>query len=404
MAPKIFDLGLLVIDECSNTFFDRARKNDRQPQVIDQFSEAIGNVSRDETAAFERLYNWTNNASKIYRRPGNIEISELHVPLLDINPEAALHREIEDIKEELEIMIYVVRSHLFVLESFITHVKHMLDVDNSDDILGAISEAISGADSIRNETASADTARGQMHPPSQTTTSPTPNARQAPQPTVYKNPEARKQIFRFFELNAKEVQTKIKWRIKELEQLRDSAMSTCEGVKGLLALKQQQAGVVQAWMSLKQSEETVKQGRSIMLFTVVTIVFLPLTFTAAIFGMNAMELGADGSLKLAEEFAVMCKSQPAWIRGQHANKATVPISIVIITITLAIAFSTWIRTFLWSIWHVGWFGIVTKTPIYNSWLDIGLTSDSVYKHAVSVTSKLKDQQGEVFFRAEQAGA
>ncbi|KAF3349987.1 Cytochrome c oxidase subunit 6B [Verticillium dahliae VDG1] len=300
---SVFDLGLLVIDECSNTFFDRARKSDRQPQVIDQFSEAIGNVSRKETIAYDKLYKWTDNANLIYRRPGNSEMSELHVPLLDINPEAALHREIEDIKEELDIMIYVVRSHLFVLESFITHVKHMLDVYISDDIWGVLSEAISGA--------SADTARGQMPSPSQNTTSPTPNARQAPQPTVYNDPEARKQIFRFFELNAKEVQTKIKWRIKELEQLRDSALSTCEGVKGLLALKQQQAGVVQAWMSLKQSEETVKQGRSIMLFTVVTIVFLPLTFTAAIFGMNALELGSNGSLKIGQEFATICKARPA---------------------------------------------------------------------------------------------
>ncbi|KAG7144074.1 hypothetical protein HYQ46_007190 [Verticillium longisporum] len=328
---SVFDLGLLVIDECSNTFFDRARKSDRQPQVIDQFSEAIGN-SRKETIAYDKLYKWTDNANLIYRRPGNSEMSELHVPLLDINPEAALHREIEDIKEELDIMIYVVRSHLFVLESFITHVKHMLDVDISDDIWGVLSEAISGA--------SADTARGQMPSPSQNTTSPTPNARQAPQPTVYNDPEARKQIFRFFELNAKEVQTKIKWRIKELEQLRDSALSTCEGVKGLLALKQQQAGVVQAWMSLKQSEETVKQGRSIMLFTVVTIVFLPLTFTAAIFGMNALELGSNESLKIGQEFATIF-----------------PVSIFIIVITLAIAFSTWIRTFLWSIWHV-----VANTP------------------------------------------
>ncbi|RXG45950.1 hypothetical protein VDGE_02058 [Verticillium dahliae] len=236
---SVFDLGLLVIDECSNTFFDRARKSDRQPQVIDQFSEAIGNVSRKETIAYDKLYKWTDNANLISRRPGNSEMSELHVPLLDINPEAALHREIEDIKEELDIMIYV-----------------------------------------------------------------------------------------------------IKWRIKELEQLRDSALSTCEGVKGLLALKQQQAGVVQAWMSLKQSEETVKQGRSIMLFTVVTIVFLPLTFTAAIFGMNALELGSNGSLKIGQEFATIF-----------------PVSIFIIVITLAIAFSTWIRTFLWSIWHV-----VANTP------------------------------------------
>jgi hypothetical protein len=39
----------------------------------------------------------------------------------------------------------------------------------------------------------------------------------------------------------------------------------------LLGLKQQQASVVQAWQSVKQSEEAASQGRSIMMFTVVTI-------------------------------------------------------------------------------------------------------------------------------------
>ena len=45
-------------------------------------------------------------------------------------------------------------------------------------------------------------------------------------------------------------------------------------VKDLLSLKQQQASVVQAWQAAKQSEETVKQGRSIMVFTIVTIIFV----------------------------------------------------------------------------------------------------------------------------------
>jgi hypothetical protein len=41
---SIFDLALIIIDECSNTFFDRTKTPDRQPQVLDIFSEAIGNV------------------------------------------------------------------------------------------------------------------------------------------------------------------------------------------------------------------------------------------------------------------------------------------------------------------------------------------------------------------------
>lgn len=42
----------------------------------------------------------------------------------------------------------------------------------------------------------------------------------------------------------------------------------------LLGLKQQQAAVVQAWQSVQQAEEAVKQGRAIMVFTVITIIFV----------------------------------------------------------------------------------------------------------------------------------
>ena len=45
-------------------------------------------------------------------------------------------------------------------------------------------------------------------------------------------------------------------------------------VNDLLSLKQQQASVVQAWESVNQAEEAVRQGRSIMIFTLITIVFV----------------------------------------------------------------------------------------------------------------------------------
>jgi hypothetical protein len=42
----------------------------------------------------------------------------------------------------------------------------------------------------------------------------------------------------------------------------------------LLGLKQQQASVVQARKAVQQTEETLRQGRAIMLFTVITIIFV----------------------------------------------------------------------------------------------------------------------------------
>lgn len=45
-------------------------------------------------------------------------------------------------------------------------------------------------------------------------------------------------------------------------------------VNDLLSLKQQQASVVQAYEAMKQGEETVRQGKAIMVFTVMTIIFV----------------------------------------------------------------------------------------------------------------------------------
>lgn len=41
---SVFDLALIIIDECSNTFFNRTKTSDLQPQLIDEFSNAIGNI------------------------------------------------------------------------------------------------------------------------------------------------------------------------------------------------------------------------------------------------------------------------------------------------------------------------------------------------------------------------
>jgi hypothetical protein len=45
-------------------------------------------------------------------------------------------------------------------------------------------------------------------------------------------------------------------------------------LKDLLALKQQQASIVEAREAVKQAQETLRQGRAIMLFTIVTIIFV----------------------------------------------------------------------------------------------------------------------------------
>ena len=89
-----------------------------------------------------------------------------------------------------------------------------------------------------------------------------------------------------------------------------------------------------------------------MTFTIITIIFLPLSFMSSIFGMNARELsGPDGGvMSLKYQFKVMCKSQPLFKSSKPSNAfltntthMIVPISIGLILLSLILAFSSWIQ-------------------------------------------------------------
>ncbi|KAI0840804.1 hypothetical protein F5Y06DRAFT_261804 [Hypoxylon sp. FL0890] len=101
------------------------------------------------------------------------------------------------------------------------------------------------------------------------------------------------------------------YRIRKMETIADR---TSKMLITLLDLKQKQASISEAFSARKQAEnsvhyaqmqaeqaqETAKQGRTLMLFTVVTILFLPLSFMAAFFAINIDAFPKDdaGSLEL----------------------------------------------------------------------------------------------------------
>ncbi|KAK0113866.1 hypothetical protein ONS95_014109 [Cadophora gregata] len=74
------------------------------------------------------------------------------------------------------------------------------------------------------------------------------------------------------------------WR--DVERMEGQARQAYEMLKDLLDLKQQQANVLEARQSRKQAVIAARQGKVVLVFTVVTIVFLPLTFMTTIFTLN----------------------------------------------------------------------------------------------------------------------
>ncbi|KAI8959193.1 hypothetical protein F5Y11DRAFT_14258 [Daldinia sp. FL1419] len=356
-----FDLGLIIIEECVNTLFNQSKTSGRQPRVIDAFSETIGNIMHKQSVAFARLWRWTEDAREIYKSNGTGDTFGLHVALLDIYPEGRLEQEIRDVVEELDIMTHITRVHKKMLLAFISNAENILDP------FGTFGKSQKREMIGRHLWEKSEETRKTLE--------------------EYRDPreygkgddgilvekfEKRRDDYNWFKLNADELLEIVMGRIDELEELRSIAVHTTESVKYLLELKQQQASVVQAWQAIKQSDETIRQGRSIMMFTVVTITFLPLSYMSSVFGMNNKEI-TDSTWSIQTEFLYMFT-----------------ISAAVIILSLLLAFGSWIRASLFYLWKRFVIGLVVRSGLYNLWRDVSWSSKEFHHEANALADRLKE--------------
>jgi len=190
-----------------------------------------------------------------------VTTSQFHVPLLDMNPEGKLQREIKDIIDELDMMMAVHKKQRDIIKRFCKHVEHILDPD------GKLKDGLASGSGNGNNGGGSFSPRDTFPPPQR-------------QPSFDLEQEStdqrslRESQFYWFRTQAQELLCDIGDRIDELEGLRKGAESTAQSVNDLLSLKQQQASIVQAWESVRRADESVSQGRAIMIFTIVTIIFV----------------------------------------------------------------------------------------------------------------------------------
>ncbi|KAK3988464.1 hypothetical protein QBC44DRAFT_382394 [Cladorrhinum sp. PSN332] len=81
----------------------------------------------------------------------------------------------------------------------------------------------------------------------------------------------------------------VKKRLKDLERIDQQALEAQEALKHILDLKQKQANAEEAHFLNVQNIESAKQGQAIMTFTVVTIIFAPLSFLTSFFTVQITE-------------------------------------------------------------------------------------------------------------------
>ncbi|KAI4229409.1 MAG: hypothetical protein L6R36_000863 [Xanthoria steineri] len=242
-VKSVYDLATLITGRCSGVF-DRHRLGDEQFQFLDMFESSIGQVTNKETELFMNF----NDASKAAARwltsqrqrgglqllskpSGESESTMDHTfvdTLLDIGEETALLAETKDIRDELNMISMVLKHQVSVL----------------DDMMHAILEE----------------ARG-------------PNSRL--------QSEIKKRY--------REQHKVVELHLKDVERMDKQAEGIYTSLTHLLDLKQKHANAFEARFARDQAAFTGRQGQTIMVFTIVTIFFLPMSFIAAVFTIPVSE-------------------------------------------------------------------------------------------------------------------
>jgi Mg2+ and Co2+ transporter CorA len=241
---SVYDLAMLITGRCSG-MFDRHMLDHEEYQFLDMFERSLGRVTDRETALFERFNRASSQAAewlKTHRRtrggkrpamasqaggskaPDHETDPRFQDDLLDIGTETQLLSEIKDIRDEINMIRTVLDNQKGVLPKFATHILEEFS-RRSDEGL---------------------------------------------------------------ELDKRKMDQEnlLDTHINDLNRMDKQAGLLYNSLTNLLDLKQKHANAFEARFARDQASLTARQGQTIMVFTIVTIVFLPMSFIAAFFAIN----------------------------------------------------------------------------------------------------------------------
>ncbi|KAI1417324.1 hypothetical protein F5Y13DRAFT_202860 [Hypoxylon sp. FL1857] len=264
-------------DRCSGTF-DRHRLDNQDFQFLDMFESSIGLVTDRESQLFSRFNKASAQSAQwlqYHRRRRSISgparlpsfgspdqhegggssnhFDQFPDALLDIGVETSLLAEIKDIRDELSIISGLLEAQLVTLDDFEALI--------TEELRSGVEAT--GGNSNNN-----------------------PQQRRATDAAVSEIRKRSREQLRGLEVRQKDI-----WRMDH------QAGSLYQNLTDLLDLKQKHSNALEARFAGDQAVIAAKQGQTIMVFTIVTIIFLPMSFIAAFFAINLQEW-QDGPLTI----------------------------------------------------------------------------------------------------------
>ncbi|THC95621.1 hypothetical protein EYZ11_004883 [Aspergillus tanneri] len=264
---SIYDLAITITNRCSGVF-DRHRMGDEEYQFLDMFESSIGIATDRETVLFSRFNrasaqasSWLKSHRKLSRyaaasSQGEATAMETDTTILDMTEEKDGEQplfvdNLLDIGQETDLLSEAkdIRDELNMIRTVLQHQQHVLS-----DLQEVTWDIHHGQHRLQHE--------------------------------------ARKRF--------KEQQRTIDMHLKDIDRMDKQAERIYSSITDLLDLKQKHANAFEARFARDQAAGTTRQGKTIMVFTVVTIVFLPLSFISSFFTINLNQFprAADGDPQL----------------------------------------------------------------------------------------------------------
>lgn len=224
--------------------FSRHRSDDQNYQFLDMFESSVGRATEELTQLFYQFEKASTQSNEWLRpkrrhklRKHRNDHQENFDPLLDIRAETSLLTEVRDIRDELNILTMVLNAQLFTLGDF----RSSLIDELSTDRYGTSRKVSTFVTDIRKRTL--------------------------------------------------DQERRLKVHKRDIDAMDEQAERLYKSLTDLLDLKQKHSNALEARFASEQALAAAKEGQTVMVFTIVTIIFMPMSFIAAYFGINIDSFG-----------------------------------------------------------------------------------------------------------------
>jgi ankyrin repeat protein/Mg2+ and Co2+ transporter CorA len=294
---SVYDLATVITERCSGVF-DRHRVGDEDYQFLDMFESSIGDATEMETMLFKEFNTASAQASAWLQHHRRASRFSRHLEAENRHREHQNRRHTPHHTHTHALVDPPVKEEHFGYDDGSSLTNAPLFVDKLLDI-GAETDLLAETKDIRDELnmiVKVLEDQRSVIPDLETSIS-----------DIYKEEHKPQQdLKRHFRDQLKTIDT----HIKDLERMDKQAERIYKSITDLLDLKQKHANAFEARFARDQAAGTARQSQTIMVFTIVTIIFLPLSFIAALFTINIQEFphqpGSDEpSLPMAYVFKFM---------------------------------------------------------------------------------------------------